>query len=1342
MTSDTNSIGLYMAVVGSGQSTREVMSGVGTPVSPDGSVESQVGHAEYYWDSNSVQTDEYAGQGPYNNNNSERIWSPFAGSTSTRSFHPGTHPHFGEAIGFSTAVDGDYMVIGAPFGWTDLGTPTAHGSARRIKGMADQEYAGFLPDADCYGFITLDIVDQDLRSLWPSLGGGESIEGKAFCLWGEAWTITRDLTVGDPTEPTSWGAFSAWVTGYDSGGGGSSLGGTGTGSAQLKLQPCESSKDCYGFGSGGGDHSCDWNIGVTLNEAEMYLLGPKEAVLTTNEILGAVRVQGGQVYVFKKPRGKITNATNATPIVITVDDWDVLGNEQRVGRLLDEDEAGRSIADSSGAKIKIEGVVGNTATNGEYYLNFTDGKAELYHDVNLQSPVAGNGTFKAGGSWKGVGPDSWIKNGTLDPPFPGGFSSFNVFHLGPNLSSSNPCATEIEGDLDDKAVLYGEHCFGWSVDIKDKWILVGEPRGKQWKYRDSKTMGTGTRDVGPALRMRTNAHDKEPWHEGSFAAFSHTDDVSTSFRGRLGGDRSMAGRAYIYHAEGTSLGFAGVGPSNHPNPHLKYKGLGLVNDKGNFHTTGYTGQLPNARIAPEYLYNRDDEQVLFDMGQNVGYGSWLETKGGYFSLWDVNSHFGHSVAFSAKDENAPIGPDNPVTILVGAPYSKVDKNETGLLGPLETGGDDAGQGDIVPDPTGDDFGGDIFGGYGSSAGNTPGEGGGPGGGGGSDQGMPGQPAEDPPPSSEPREKLYAVGHAYAFIGAYPDSGNASYSVWRGLPNLYMGNEILDTVSYNASNIQSTNSYTLNNLIGVGQVWDGKEYVDVEPIEDTFKWQRLEHRIYNHNDEAGNVVDGRAEDDRFGWSVDIHGNDAIVGAPRHGLGDKGTNYISNAGAAYVFTRSNHDDYFDIVTPSNSGALFTKYVGYDENPIAISGGHALNVNAPTHHRNEYDNFGHAVSISEDYFAVGAPRHMGDRMGRDFSKREGGAVFVWEKQPGGSYKFDQKLCHNNEAYGFNYGPHIGNTKDPEYIMGSGRDIYSHFGASLSLCGKNLLIGAPFAGGGLTEPVDNEYWTDPLVREKLSTEYIKARNTGGLGSGGNYYWHWEPPDKLIIRHGLGQRGVHSGDTKGSGRSYLFQRRANEEDLETDITKAVRADQDDATVVAEKESYEETSFTLTAGGTEVSPVYSLMRFSKFGIPRGSVINSAQIEMVGAGDDQSPTILQLFAFDEDDGAMPSGGGSDDLEMPETSVYSNFVTKVQSQITLSRSEGWTAITLTGQVMNTASIRGIIQEIVDRPGWSENNSIVIIAAPTEQSTGNTKSFYSANYGTVIAGEMSRMETWLQN
>ena len=59
MASDTNNIGLYIAVVGSGQSTREVMSGIGTPVMPDGSVKSQVGHSEWYWDVNSVQTDQY-----------------------------------------------------------------------------------------------------------------------------------------------------------------------------------------------------------------------------------------------------------------------------------------------------------------------------------------------------------------------------------------------------------------------------------------------------------------------------------------------------------------------------------------------------------------------------------------------------------------------------------------------------------------------------------------------------------------------------------------------------------------------------------------------------------------------------------------------------------------------------------------------------------------------------------------------------------------------------------------------------------------------------------------------------------------------------------------------------------------------------------------------------------------------------------------------------------------------------------------------------------------------------------------------------------------------------------
>ena len=66
MASDTNNIGLYIGAppASGGQSTKEVMSGIGTPVKPDGTVESQVGGyawprlSETYWDPNELQTGE------------------------------------------------------------------------------------------------------------------------------------------------------------------------------------------------------------------------------------------------------------------------------------------------------------------------------------------------------------------------------------------------------------------------------------------------------------------------------------------------------------------------------------------------------------------------------------------------------------------------------------------------------------------------------------------------------------------------------------------------------------------------------------------------------------------------------------------------------------------------------------------------------------------------------------------------------------------------------------------------------------------------------------------------------------------------------------------------------------------------------------------------------------------------------------------------------------------------------------------------------------------------------------------------------------------------------------
>lgn len=78
----------------------------------------------------------------------------------------------------------------------------------------------------------------------------------------------------------------------------------------------------------------------------------------------------------------ITGATNATPVVITVDNF----NSMRTGD-----------------QIVISGVVGNFNANGTFYINRVNRKKfELYYDVAMTIPVAGSGTYLQGGTIEAV----------------------------------------------------------------------------------------------------------------------------------------------------------------------------------------------------------------------------------------------------------------------------------------------------------------------------------------------------------------------------------------------------------------------------------------------------------------------------------------------------------------------------------------------------------------------------------------------------------------------------------------------------------------------------------------------------------------------------------------------------------------------------------------------------------------------------------------------------------------------------------------------------------------------------------------------------------------------------
>ncbi len=69
----------------------------------------------------------------------------------------------------------------------------------------------------------------------------------------------------------------------------------------------------------------------------------------------------------------ITNASNTNPIVITLDTWNNFRTKDY---------------------INISGITGNTNANGNFYVkSLSQFTFALYTDINLQTPVAGNGVF-------------------------------------------------------------------------------------------------------------------------------------------------------------------------------------------------------------------------------------------------------------------------------------------------------------------------------------------------------------------------------------------------------------------------------------------------------------------------------------------------------------------------------------------------------------------------------------------------------------------------------------------------------------------------------------------------------------------------------------------------------------------------------------------------------------------------------------------------------------------------------------------------------------------------------------------------------------------------------------
>jgi predicted metal-dependent HD superfamily phosphohydrolase len=201
--------------------------------------------------------------------------------------------------------------------------------------------------------------------------------------------------------------------------------------------------------------------------------------------------------------------------------------------------------------------------------------------------------------------------------------------------------------------------------------------------------------------------------------------------------------------------------------------------------------------------------------------------------------------------------------------------------------------------------------------------------------------------------------------------------------------------------------------------------------------------------VGGSTSGRVISEFFGDAISISRNTLVIGAQGQTFDTTGLNSLSNAGAAYVFSKNEGG--------VNNWGLTKMLIG-----TGVNG------------RNASDRFGKSVSISDNVIAVGS-HHGYDDNGTNYITNAG-AVFIFTRNEGGA---------NNWGL---------TTK----IVGSGtkgRNFNDVFGSRIAASGSLLFIGI---GGQDFDENGNDslfnagkvsaYYINPTVTSAKNTQALKA--------------------------------------------------------------------------------------------------------------------------------------------------------------------------------------------------------------------------------------------------------------
>ena len=108
------------------------------------------------------------------------------------------------------------------------------------------------------------------------------------------------------------------------------------------------------------------------------------------------------------------------------------------------------------------------------------------------------------------------------------------------------------------------------------------------------------------------------------------------------------------------------------------------------------------------------------------------------------------------------------------------------------------------------------------------------------------------------------------------------------------------------------------------------------------------------------------------------------------------------------------------------------------------------------------------------------------------------------------------------------------------------------------------------------------------------------------------------------------------------------------------------------------------------------MRFNAVNIPQGATITNAYVQFQTDETPSGQTDLSVVGEDTDDAVAFSSATNDITSRPTTTAL----------VSWPSVPPWSTVGEAGSDQQTPNIASVVQEIVDRPGWSSGNSLVLI------------------------------------